>query len=74
MIYLEFSPLVVTFVTDVTKCVFMEKEDEAFGAFRLKYKTIKELRQLKLSMENSERRELSNDEFIQKLIEIALNR
>lgn len=55
-------------------CVFMEKDDESFGAFRLKYKTIKELRQLKLSMENSERRELSNDDFIQKLIEIALNR
>ena len=47
------------------------KKEEQFGALRLKYKTLGTLKKLKLSMENSLGRELTNDEFIDMLIEKA---
>lgn len=43
-------------------------KDEQFGALRLKYKTLSVLRKLKLSMEGSLGRELTNDEFVEMLI------
>lgn len=51
----------------------MEKENQ-FGSFRLKYRTIAELKKLKLNTEASLGHELSNDEFVQMLIKIAINK
>ncbi len=48
----------------------MEK-DEQFGALRLKYKTLGTLKRLKLSMEGSLGHEITNDEFVEMLIEKA---
>lgn len=52
----------------------MAERDEEFGALRLKYKTLDELRRLKVSMQASEGRELTNDEFVVKLLEIVMKR
>ena len=75
-----FCTVIVTFATKTTwvtlvtiETTIMEKEDQ-FGSYRLKYKTIAELKKLKLNTEASLGHELSNDEFVQMLIKIAMNK
>lgn len=46
-------------------------KDEQFGSLRLKYRTLGILKKLKIAMEGSLGRELTNDEFIEMLLQKA---
>lgn len=45
--------------------------DNTFGTLRLKRSTLQELKRLKISVEMGEGKELTNDDFIKILIDIA---
>lgn len=47
----------------------MEDNINSYGALRLKRDTLERLRQLKLTIEASERREITYDEFVNSLID-----
>ena len=50
----------------------MKNEDEKYGAIRVKNSTISEYRRLKLATEGSLGREITNDEFVRLLLEMAM--
>lgn len=61
------------FCNNCNKCSIMANDnvDNTFGTLRLKRSTLQELKRLKISVEMGEGKELTNDDFIKILIDIA---
>lgn len=48
------------------------QEKDIFGTLRLKKSTLQEYKEFKIRQENSIKKELTNDEFVKMLMELAM--